>query len=95
MTREILVTGVVLHLQLSQQHVRPLLPEPADSLMTTTRSAVESLSPLLAVLPLLELLHSHLLTTEPAARHQEIRMKAANRTVHRAHREPGILRRLL
>ena len=95
MTRGTSVTGVVLHLQLSQQYARPLLPGPADSLTMTTRSAAESLSPLPAVPLLLELPPSHLLTTEQTARHQEIRMKAANRTVHRAHREPGILRRLL
>jgi hypothetical protein len=89
------VTGVVLLLRLFQQHVRPLLPGPADNLMMTTRSAVESLSPLLAVPLHLEPQPRHPLTTEQAAQHLGIRMKAGNRTVHRAHREPGILRRLL
>ena len=95
MTRGTSVTGVVLHLQLSRQHVRPLLPGPADSLTMTTRSAVENPSQLLAVLHHLEPQPRHRLTTEQAARHPGIRMKAGNRTVHRAHREPGILRRLL
>lgn len=89
------VIGVVPLLQPSPQHVRLLLPEPADSLTMTMKSAAENLSPLLAVprhpgpqpsLPLM---------TEQAAQHLGIRMKAGNRTVHRAHREPGILRRLL
>jgi hypothetical protein len=95
MTPGISVTGVVLLLRLSQQHVRPLLPGPADSLTMTTKSAVENPSQLLAVLHHLEPQPRHRLTTEQAARHPGIRMKAGNRTVHHAHRELGILRRLL
>jgi len=60
-----------------------------------TRSVAENLSPLPAVPHHPEPQPKHPLTTEQAARSLGIRMKAGNRTVHRAHREPGILRRLL
>lgn len=100
-TLEISTTGVVpqLRLQLHQHSVRRLREGPADSLMKSSTSVAET--PLLLLVVLLlpcmqaELQFNLPSTKDQAVRLQETPMKAGNLTVHRAHLEPGIPRRLL
>lgn len=100
-TLEISTTGVVLQLrlQLHQHPVRHLREGPADNLMKSSTSVAETPLPRLVARLLLctqtELQFSLPSTKDQAVRLQETPMKAGNLTVHRAHLEPGIPRRLL
>lgn len=91
------MTGVVR--RLLRHSVRLLRQGLAGNHTTSTTSVAENLWPRL-VAPLLlctqaELQSSLRLMTEQAACRHGIRTRAGNRTVHRALREPGILRRRL
>jgi hypothetical protein len=77
--------------------VRLLQPRPADSHTRNSTSVAETqlLPPAVHLLLYTDLQSSLPLTNDQAVRQQEIRMKAANLTVHHAHPELGILRLLL
>jgi hypothetical protein len=88
---------LLLHQRRHRRLVRLLQPRPTDNLTRNSTSVAETQLLLLAVLLLrcTDLQFSLLLTNDQAVRQQEIRMKAANLTVHHAHPELGILRLLL
>ena len=99
MTQEISTIGAALplHLRLHLHLVRRHHKGPADSHTRNSTSVAETPLPLLAVhlLRCTDLQSSLLLTRDQAVRHQEILTKLGNLTVHHAHLELGILRRLL
>ena len=98
MILEMSVIGVVLPLpQRLHRHRVRLLQEPAGSLTRNLTSVEWTLSLLHAVPHLLytDPQFSLRLTKDQAVQPQEIRMRAGNPTVHHAHQEQGILRRLL
>jgi hypothetical protein len=99
MTLEISTTGaaLLLHLHRHRHHVRLPQQGPTDQLTRNLTSV--AWTPLLPhvvhLLPYTDLQSSLPSTRDRAVRPQEILMKVGNLTVHHAHLEPGIPRRLL